>query len=296
MLSVRQCTTRLSSTSGDRCECHAHLGGRHLGRLADRSVGCHTYSVNEGTLEGRTALVTGGGEGIGRSIAESFSANGAFVVVSGRRESSLLEVVTAIRHAGGGAEFVVSDVTDAASIERAVHAAASFRGSLDILVTAAGYSHPGPALTLSASDAARMVDVGLLGTFLSCQAAGQVMIERGYGKIITLSSTLASTVTTETAVYSSVKAAVSHLTRALAVEWAGHGVRVNSLAPTSIETPSRAAMMTDELRERLLSRIPLGRFAQPQDIAEAALFLASEASDFITGQTLFVDGGWTAKG
>jgi NAD(P)-dependent dehydrogenase (short-subunit alcohol dehydrogenase family) len=250
----------------------------------------------KGDLEGRTALITGASAGIGWAIARAYALAGARIVLVGRVEQSLRQRRDEIEELGVAADHVVADVTDASEVSRAVEAAASRQDGVDILVTSAGFSRPGAALTVSAADAHDMVNVGLLGTFYACQAAAAVMKERGYGKIITLGSTLGATVSQGTAVYASVKAAVSHLTRALAVEWAPHGIRVNCLAPTAVETPSRREMMSDDLRRQLLGRLPLGRFAEVADIVPAALYLAAPESDFVTGQTLYIDGGWTAQG
>jgi NAD(P)-dependent dehydrogenase (short-subunit alcohol dehydrogenase family) len=253
-------------------------------------------SPSKGVLEGRSALVIGGSTGIGWAIARAYAVAGARVVLVGRVEQSLRDRRYEIERLGGIADHVVADVTDAAAVSRAVEAAASRQDGVDILVTSAGFSRPAAALRVTAEDAHNMVNVGLLGTFYACQAAATMMRERGYGKIITLGSTLGATVSQGTAVYASVKAAVAHLTRALAVEWAPYGIRVNCLAPTAVETPSRREMMSEDLRRQLLARLPLGRFAEFDDIVPVALYLAAPESDFITGQTLYVDGGWTAQG
>ncbi len=167
-----------------------------------------------------------------------------------------------------------------------------------MLVNCAGLAFTKPALDVTEQDWDQVLDVHAKGTFFCSQMFGRLMIDRGYGKIINLSSTWSTSTDSGKSVYGLAKAGVSYLTAALSTEWAPHGVRVNAIAPTATLTENTARnFQENEARaQRLLSRITLGRFAQPSDIVGAAIFLASPASDFITGHTLFVDGGWHANG
>ncbi|MDO8674326.1 MAG: glucose 1-dehydrogenase [Dehalococcoidia bacterium] len=247
-------------------------------------------------LTGRVALVTGASEGIGRGIALGLASAGADLILAARREDMLQEVKSDAAKIGRRAEVCVCDVTNLASIAALKAFSLERFGKVDVLVNNACYSANRPAWLLGESDWDRMVDTGLKGVFFVSQIIGSIMREKGYGKIINLSSTFAKSVYPGAATYSAIKAAVSHLTESLAVEWAPDGIRVNALAPTAIPTPSRAALITPERKAMLIGRIPLGRLGAIEDLIPAAIFLASQASDFVTGHTLFVDGGWVAKG
>ena len=244
-------------------------------------------------LQGRVALVTGASEGIGRDLALALAHAGADVIVSSRREAELKKVKAEIEAIGRKSAFYVLDLCH-------IQAMASLRdfirdtfGRLDILVNGAGFVVTKPAWEVTEQDWNNMVDVGFKGLFFSCQVFGEMMRERGYGKIINLSSTFSRSASKGRAVYSGIKAGVSHMTEALALEWAPDGIRVNALAPTAVKTPARDDISGDRLMA-ILARIPLGRLATTDDMVGAAVYLASEASDFVTGHTLFVDGGWIA--
>jgi len=247
-------------------------------------------------LTGRVALVTGASEGIGRGVALGLAGAGADLILASRREELLREVKSEAEELGRRAEVCTLDVTNLASITALKAFTLEHFGKVDVLVNNAGYSVNREAWLVEESDWDRMLDTGLKGVFFCSQMIGSIMREQGYGKIINLSSTYSESVAVGTSVYAALKAAVSHLTEALAVEWAPHGIRVNALAPTATLTPSRLPRTTPELREMLISRIPLGRMGTIEDLIPAAIFLASPASDFVTGHTLFVDGGWVAKG
>ena len=246
------------------------------------------------SLEGRVAVVTGASEGIGRDLAIGLAAAGADVVVSSRREKELNEVKAEIEELGRKSEVFVLDVCKLGEIEKMRDFVKSKFGRADILITNAGYTVTKPAWDMTESEWDVMVDVGFKGLFFSCQIIGSLMKEQGYGKIINLSSTFSRSLIPGRSVYAGIKAGVTHLTEALASEWAPQGIRVNAIAPTAVLTPSRASLLQGEVLEKILSRIPLKRLAATEDLVHAAIYLASPASDFVTGHTLFVDGGWVA--
>lgn len=213
----------------------------------------------------------------------------------GRRRARLEEVAAEIAHRGGAAAVATVDVRHPEDVRRAADQLHERFGRLDILVNSAGYSIDSAAWDLPPQQVDQIIDTGLKGLFYCCQSFGSIMRSAGYGKIINLSSTFSVTTAAGAAVYASVKAAVSHLTRALAVEWAADGIRVNALAPTATATPSRAGRRSPAEQDAFINSVPLGRMGTVADLLPAALYLASPASDFVTGQTLFVDGGITAR-
>ena len=249
-------------------------------------------------LDDRLVVVTGASQGIGRYLAESFARAGAAVVLASRRKDRLEEVRAAIAADGGRADVVPTDVSrldDIAALAGAVRNLAQRDGSRIVLVNNAGLGFTKPALEVDERDWAIYFDAQVKGTFFCAQKIGALMLERGYGKIINMSSTWAVRSEPGKSVYAAAKAAISQLTAALSTEWAPRGVRVNALAPaTTMTDAGRSRMDADPARAALLlSRIRLGRFEEPSDLVGAAIFLASAASDFVTGQTLFVDGGFT---
>ncbi len=248
-------------------------------------------------LDGRFIIVTGASGGLGRMFAETFAALGARVLLAARRREKLEEVRDAIASAGGKAEFAVVDLYRladirmlAAAVERLSHPEEKL-----VLVNNAGFSFTKPVLEVTEADWDTLIDVHLKGTFFCSQQIGAMMIARGYGKIINLSSTWAAATAAGKSVYCTAKAGIGQLSAALSSEWAPRGVRVNALAPTATLTDAvKRNKAADPARHaQLLSRIKLGRFAEPGDLIGGAIFLASAASDFVTGQTLFVDGGFT---
>ena len=252
-------------------------------------------------LDGRFAVVTGASQGIGRTLALAYSRAGAEVAVVSRNSEKLAEVKQEIEAGGGKAHAIAADLSRVEEIRALADGVAKLirgRDSALALVNCAGFGFTKAALEISEAEWDRILDVHGKGTFFCCQEIGRLMIARGYGKIINLSSTWSATTDAGKSVYGAAKAAVSYLTAALSTEWAPLGVRVNALAPTATLTESvqQSFAANPERAERLRSRIKLGRFAQPEDMIGAAIFLASEASDFVTGHTLFVDGGWHAAG
>ena len=254
-------------------------------------------------LDGRLAVITGAGDGIGRAFAMAYAQSGAEVVLVSRTREKLQETKGAVEAAGGSAHAVAADVRslgDIRSLEQEVSRLLSAKETSGdrrlVLVNCAGFGFTKAALEITEEDWDSTLDTHAKGTFFCSQALGRLMIERGYGKIINLSSTWSLSTDLGKSVYGAAKASVSYLTAALSTEWAPLGVRVNAIAPTSTltENTSRSFRENQARAERLLSRIKLGRFAEPSDLVGAAIFLASPASDFVTGHTLFVDGGWHA--
>jgi NAD(P)-dependent dehydrogenase (short-subunit alcohol dehydrogenase family) len=248
-------------------------------------------------LDGRLIIVTGASEGLGRTFAETFAALGAYVVLAARRRDKLEVVQQAIAAAGGQAEVVVTDLCSLDDIRRLAARVDDVAGTDAklVLVNNAGLGFTKPALEVTEAEWDSLIDLNLKGTFFCSQQIGALMLARGYGKIINLSSTWAVATDTGKSAYAAAKAGVRQLTAALSCEWAPQGVRVNALAPTSTLTDfvKRSFAARPDRVERVRSRIKLGRFAEPNDMVGAAIFLASAASDFVTGQTLFVDGGFT---
>ncbi len=249
-------------------------------------------------LDDRLIVVTGASDGIGRAFAECFARAGAFVVLASRRKDVLESVRQGIVASGGRAEVVTTDVTRLDDIRRLADAVGVLAKENDrrlVLVNNAGFGFTRPALDTTEQEWDVLFDTHVRGTFFCSQKIGAMMIARGYGKIVNLSSAWSDATDAGKSAYCAVKAAVSHLTAALSTEWAPLGVRVNALAPTATMTDFTAKVMASnpDRARHLLSRIKLGRFAQTSDLLGAAVFLASGASDFVTGQTLFVDGGFT---
>jgi len=245
-------------------------------------------------LAGKVAVVTGASEGIGRDIAVGLAEAGADLFICSRREEKLLEVKEIVGRTGRRVEVYVVDLRNVGEIEGLREFVKSTVGRADILINSAGYTVTKPAWEVSEDDWDTMVDTGFKGLFFCCRAIGSLMRERGYGKIVNLGSTLSKTIVSGRSVYGGIKAGIDHLTEALAMEWAPHGIRVNALAPTAVSTPSRRDLLQGPVLEKVLARIPMGRLATSEDLLGAVIYLSSAASDFVTGQTFFVDGGWMA--
>jgi NAD(P)-dependent dehydrogenase (short-subunit alcohol dehydrogenase family) len=246
------------------------------------------------TVEGRTIVVAGGAGGLGRPIAESLVNRGARVVIADIDERAAEDTAEALRSAGGMADAIALDVVSPQSCAAAIAHAAAKWGRLDGLVNASGIYKVAPALELDDRDWERTIAINVTGAFRIARAAGRIMVQQGAGRIVTLASVSSAVSNPRYAAYASSKAAVAHLTRVLAVEWAPHGVTVNAIGPAVIPTPlSQPILADDRQRQAALARIPMGRFGTPEDLVGAAIFLLSPAGAFVTGQTLFVDGGRT---
>lgn len=248
-------------------------------------------------LEGRVALVTGAGRGLGRSIAAALADAGAEVWLLARTGDELEQAAAAIRATGGRALPVACDVTDSGAMARVI----GDMPMLDVLVNNAGTNIPEPFVDVSEAHLDRLLDLNVRAAFLVAQAGARKMLaaadrrSRG-GAIINVSSQMGHVGAINRSVYCLTKHALEGLTKAMALELAPHGIRVNSLAPTFIETPLTAPMFArPEFAKWVHDRIPLGRLGTPDEVASAALFLASPAASLVTGTSLVVDGGWTAQ-
>jgi len=249
----------------------------------------------EFSLTDKVALVTGASRGIGRYLAAGLAHYGADLIVTGRTVSQLEEAAQEIRQLGRRCLVVPMDITQKTDIEAGVEKAFRHFGRIDILVNNAGINIPKPALEVTEEDWRRVMDSNLTGLFFCCQAVGRIMVNQKSGKIINISSQTGTVAIQWRAAYCSSKAGVNLLTKVLALEWGPHNINVNAVAPTFIETPMTRPMLENQaFREMVLNKILLGRVGQPKDVLGAVIYLASEASDLVTGHVLLVDGGWTA--
>ena len=245
-------------------------------------------------LQDKIAFITGGGSGIGAATAERFAEEGARVVICGRRQEPLDEVVARIRAAGGQAEAVVADVSDEAAFTAALADCARRHGRLDILVNNAMAYTWGPIEAMSSADWQANFGTSVDGTFWGTRSAMQLMKEKG-GAIVNLSSICGTLGTPWMAGYSAAKAAVINFSRAAAAEGAAHGIRVNVVIPAVVETPATAGMLSDPAAKANTEKlIPMGRVGQARELANAILFLASDEASYVTGAALPVDGGRSA--
>ncbi|HEX8624067.1 MAG TPA: 2-dehydro-3-deoxy-D-gluconate 5-dehydrogenase KduD [Allosphingosinicella sp.] len=245
-------------------------------------------------LTGRVAIVTGANTGIGQGLAVALAQAGADVALVGR--SSADETAELVRRAGRRAALVAADLSTIAPVQDVVEQTLAELGGLDILVNNAGIIRRADAVDFSEEDWDSVIDTNLKSVFFLCQAAGRHMIAKGRGKIVNIASMLSFQGGIRVPSYTASKSGVAGLTKLLANEWAAKGINVNGIAPGYIATNNTAALQADETRNRqILERIPAGRWGEPSDLAGAAVFLASAASDYVNGHILAVDGGWLAR-
>lgn len=242
-------------------------------------------------LQGKVAFVTGGATGITGGIARAFFEHGAKLAITSRKEENLVTKKQYIEENGGECFTVVSDVRDYSAVESAVNAAREHYGKIDIVVNGAAGNFLSPASELSANGFGTVLDIDTKGTFNVCRAAFDALKE-SRGQIINISATLHYLATPMQIHVAAAKAGVDAITRNLAVEWGRYGIRVNGIAPGPVEdTEGMKRLLMPELREKLMRKIPAGRFGRIEDIENAALFLASDAATYVNGETIIVDGG-----
>ncbi|MED3727677.1 SDR family NAD(P)-dependent oxidoreductase [Priestia filamentosa] len=247
-------------------------------------------------LKGKKILVVGGSKGIGKDIALAFVQLGADVIITGRNEEDLRKTTAELIEFNSNCSYLIADIQNVNQIYNMIDQAYERLERIDILINNAGVNIPKPALEVTEEDWDQVLDTNLKGTFFCSQRAGKYMIEQGVsGKIINIVSQMAFVGYVKRAAYCSSKGGAVQLTKALAIEWADKQIKVNAVAPTFIETDFTKQMFDNkDFHKDVLSRIPLGELAKPNDVTGAVLFLASDMANFITGETIRVDGGWTA--
>ena len=247
-------------------------------------------------LRGKVALVTGSSQGLGKAMAIALARAGADVIINGRDAAKLAPVVAEIFALGVKAIAIAADLGDRAQVARLIADAIAWQGRLDILVNNAGIIKRTPAADHTDADWDAVIAVNLNGVFTASRDAGKHMVARGSGKIINIASLLTFFGGITVPGYAASKGAVGQLTKALSNEWSSRGVQVNAIAPGYMRTDNTAALQADAVRSKeILSRIPAARWGEPSDLEGAVIFLASSASDYLSGHVMAVDGGWCGR-
>jgi NAD(P)-dependent dehydrogenase (short-subunit alcohol dehydrogenase family) len=254
-------------------------------------------SVDQFRLDGRCALITGGSKGLGRAIADALAGAGAEVCLVSRHGSEGQAAADEIRAATGNRAIALeADVTDSAQVNRMMERAIAELGHLDILVNNAGTNIRNNVVDYSDEDWHKVLHTNLSSAFYCSRAVGPHLLERGWGRVVNLASIMALTSMPGRCAYTATKAGLIGLTKCLSLEWASHGVTVNAICPGPFATEMNIPLLQNpEVHQLFTSRIPLGRWGKVEEVGAAALYLCSEPAAFVTGHTLYVDGGWTAQ-
>lgn len=244
-------------------------------------------------LDGKVAIVTGAGRGLGAAMAKGLAAAGAALVVADIDFDAAAVVAQSIEEIGAKAHPVKVDVGDAASVKNMVDAAVQTFGTVDILVNNAGINRRGPCIEMSEEDWDAVIRVNLKGVFLCSREVGKILVQKGSGKVINIASLLATVAQPDRGPYTASKGAVAQFTKVLALEWAPYNINVNAIAPGYVATELNTKLMEDkQVYDELTSRIPMGRWAEPEELTGTVVFLASNASSYMTGQLVNIDGGY----
>ncbi|MGJ9457810.1 SDR family NAD(P)-dependent oxidoreductase [Oceanobacillus sp. CF4.6] len=248
-------------------------------------------------LSGKVAVVTGASKGLGKVIAKTLAKANAQVVVTSRNKELLEKVVQEIVADGNQAIAIPSDIQDISSIQSLFNEAKAQFGKVDILINNAGTSFAKSALEITEEEWKNVLDTNLTGLFFSCQSAGQLMVEQGRGKIVNIASVMGVVGDVFISPYVASKGGVVQLTKALALEWARHKINVNAVGPGYVKTDMtiEALEENEKFHSHVMEKTPLRRFGEPEEIAAAVLYLSSDEADYVTGHTLFVDGGWVSQ-